>query len=49
MLKKYPETITQSEELKIGPTAATLKTLLNYSKSVEVKKVKKKNLMVHLN
>lgn len=49
MLKKYPETIAQSEELKIGPSSKTLKMLLNYSKSVEVKKSKKEKLLIHLN
>lgn len=49
MLKKYPETIAQSEELKIGPSVNTLKMLLNYSKSVEVKKSKKAKHLIHLN
>ena len=49
MLKKYPETIAQSEELKIGPSAKKLKALLNYSRSVEVKKSKKEKILIHLN
>ncbi len=49
MLKKYPETIAQSEELKIGPSAKTLNALLNYSRSVEVKKSKKDKILINLN
>jgi hypothetical protein len=49
MLKKYPESIAPAEELKIGPSNKTLNALLNYSKSLEVKKTKKEKILVHLN
>ena len=49
MLKKYPESIDTAEELKIGPSEKTLKMLLNYSRSIEVKKSKKEKVLVHLN
>ncbi|MFN5032202.1 MAG: hypothetical protein ACK5FX_08280 [Flavobacteriia bacterium] len=49
MLKKYTEIIAPSEELKIGPSAKTLKMLLNYSRSVEVKKTKKDKVLLILN
>jgi len=39
MLKKYT-TIAPCEELKVTPNTATIKAILNYSKSVEVKKLK---------
>lgn len=51
MLKKYPETFAPGKELKVAPNAETLNAILNYSKSVEVKKLKnKKNqMLIHLN
>ncbi|MFK7786832.1 MAG: hypothetical protein AB8B56_17055 [Crocinitomicaceae bacterium] len=50
MLKKYPE-IAPSEELKFAPKSTTLNAILNYSKSIEVKKTRKNNarLLIHLN
>lgn len=50
MLKKYPE-IAPSEELKLAPKTSTLNAILNYSKSIEVKKTRKNNarLLIHLN
>jgi hypothetical protein len=36
-------------ELKSGPSTQVLNAILNYSKSLEVKKVKKKNMLIHLN
>jgi hypothetical protein len=50
MLKKYPE-IAPSEELKLAPKSTTLNAILNYSKSIEVKKTRKNNarLLIHLN
>ena len=49
MLKKYPESIAQTDELKTGPSSETLIMLLNYSKSLEVKKLKQAKILVHLN
>jgi hypothetical protein len=51
MLKKYPEFIAPSDELKIAPKASTLNAILNYSKSVEVKDTKnrKTRILIHLN
>jgi hypothetical protein len=48
MLKKYPER-TPAEELKIGPDSKLLNLILNYSKSVEAKRTKKRKVLVHLN
>jgi hypothetical protein len=48
MLKKYPE-IAPAEELKIGPNSKLLHSILNYSKSVEVKKNGKNKVLIHLN
>jgi CRISPR/Cas system-associated endonuclease Cas1 len=49
MLKKYTEFIAPANELKNGPSTNVINALLNYSKSLEVKKVKKKNVLIHLN
>jgi hypothetical protein len=49
MLKKYPELIAPTNELKNGPSINTINALLNYSKSLEVKKVKKTRVLLHLN
>ncbi|MEY3199163.1 MAG: hypothetical protein RJA13_1121 [Bacteroidota bacterium] len=49
MLKKYPQTIAQSKELKIGPSKISIETVLNFSRSLEVKKSKKDYILVHLN
>jgi hypothetical protein len=49
MLKKYPQTIAQSKELKIGPSKLLIETVLNFSRSLEVKKSKKDYILVHLN
>lgn len=49
MLKKYPETFVPHLELK-QPSHSTLQAILNYSKSIEVKKLKdKKSLILNLN
>jgi len=36
-------------ELKSGPSNQVLIAILNYSKSLEVKRVSKKNMLIHLN
>jgi len=48
MLKKYPE-IAPAEELKTGPDSKLLQLILNYSKSVEVKRTRKNKVLIHLN
>jgi hypothetical protein len=48
MLKKYPET-NQAEEFNIGPENKLLLSLLNYSKSLEVKRTKRNKVLIHLN
>ena len=50
MLKRYPE-IAPSVELKLAPSSQTINAILNYSKSIEVKKTRKNNakLLIHLN
>jgi hypothetical protein len=49
MLKKYPELVIAPEDTKVGPSDKTLKMLLQYSKSIEVKRTKKQKMIVHLN
>jgi len=49
MLKKYPELVIAPEDTKVGPSDKTLKMLLQYSKSIEVKRMKKQKMIVHLN
>ena len=48
MLKKYPES-APVEELKIEPDSKLLQCVLNYSKSVEVKRTRRKKVLIHLN
>ncbi len=50
MLKKYPE-IAPGEELKTAPTPEILNAILNYSKSIEVKKAegKPRKILINLN
>jgi len=48
MLKKYPE-ISPNEEVKSVIHSSVINSILNYSKSVEVKKVKKEKLLINLN
>jgi hypothetical protein len=49
MLKKYPEMIAPSDEIKFGPSIKTLNAILNYSKALEVKKIKMEKVLIHLN
>jgi len=49
MLKKYPKKIAHAEEFKIGPSKKSIETVLNFSRSLEVKKSKKDFILVHLN
>jgi hypothetical protein len=48
MLKKYPET-APALELKLGPDTKLLQFVLNYSKSVEVKRIRRKKVLINLN
>lgn len=48
MLKRYPE-LAQTKELKMVPKNETLNAILNYSKSVKVKKVNGEKMMINLN
>lgn len=48
MLKRYPE-VAQTKELKMEPKNETLNAILNYSKSLKVKKVNGEKVMLHLN
>lgn len=48
MLKKLQE-IPQTGEVKVGPSAKVLNSILNYSKSLEVKRKKKQTVLIHLN
>jgi hypothetical protein len=48
MVKKY-STDAQQKEGFASPSAALVQHLLNYSKSLEVKKIKHKKVLVNLN
>lgn len=48
MVKIYND-LTQVKEDKIGPKNDTLNALLNYSKSLKVKKVNGEKMMIRLN
>ena len=48
MFKNYPE-VAQTMELKMEPKNQTWNAILNYSKSLVVKKVKGEKKMIHLN
>jgi hypothetical protein len=47
MLNKYSD--SPSTEVKSAPDNKTLQAILNYSKSLEVKEVKKERILIHLN
>ncbi len=49
MLKKYDSHVAQPQELKTGLSERTINYLLNYSKSLESKKIKQEKVLVHLN
>ncbi len=50
MSKTYTENTAPVKEFKLAPNSSTLLTILNYSKSIEVKKLKKnKRLLINLN
>lgn len=46
MIKKYPKT---SPDMGVTPSEALINQILNYSKSVEVKKTKHQKVLVQLN
>lgn len=48
MLHKY-STITPDKETNQKPSDDVINSILNYSKSLEVKKVRKKRILIHLN
>lgn len=48
MLNKYTE-VAPCKESKLAPNPSVINSILNYSKSLEVKKVKKKKVLIHLN
>lgn len=49
MANSYSKTAPEMMEGKQQPSQTTLQFLLNYSKSIEVKKTKQESLLVHLN
>lgn len=50
MLKNYTvKTAPQATELNIGPSDLTLNAILNYSRSLEVKKVRNKKVLFNMN
>ena len=50
MVKKYSTDSQRNEvQSKVSPSAALVQHLLNYSKSLEVQKVKHRKVLVNLN
>ncbi len=49
MVNNYSKIAPEVREDKNKPSKSTLQFLLNYSKSVEVKKTKQEGILVHLN
>lgn len=49
MANNYSKTTLKMVEDKQEPLKTTLQFILNYSKSIEVKKNKKESLLIHLN
>lgn len=49
MVKKYSTDAQRNEARVASPSAALVQHLLNYSKSLEVKKIKHKKVLVNLN
>lgn len=49
MTNRYETFTPSAQEFKKGPSINTLNNILNFSKSVEVKKTKKESLLIHLN
>jgi hypothetical protein len=49
MYKNYPSKSAPAKELKLAPSNIVLQQILNYSKSTEVVKTKKQQLIISLN
>lgn len=49
MVNTYTKNAPEMVEGKQGPSQTTLQFLLNFSKSIEVKKTKQESLLIHLN
>jgi hypothetical protein len=50
MVNKYLNKMQSEKTVQIAnPSAAVIQQILNYSKSLEVKKIKHKKVLVHLN
>ncbi len=49
MLNSLPSIAPAKKEKKNGPSQSVLNTIFNYSKSLDVKTVKKQKILIHLN
>ncbi len=49
MAKRYSSIAPSVQEDKLGPSEKTLNKILNFSKSIEVKKTKLESQLIHLN
>jgi hypothetical protein len=50
MVKKYPTSTDEiTQTVATIPSKALINQLLNYSKSIEVKKIKQQKVLLHLN
>ncbi|MBW7869100.1 MAG: hypothetical protein H3C31_12325 [Brumimicrobium sp.] len=48
-MANFTKVAPKVQEIKAEPSQKALQFLLNYSKSVEAKKIKKESLLIHLN
>lgn len=49
MVKKYPTDVQRDGRAEANPSAAVIQQILNYSKALEVKKIKHKRVLLNLN
>lgn len=49
MANRYETIAPKAKEFKNGPSLNTLKNILNFSRSIEVKNTKREPVLVHLN
>ncbi|MEX1190647.1 MAG: hypothetical protein WEA99_01655 [Brumimicrobium sp.] len=49
MANRYETFTPTAQEVKKGPNLNTLKNILNFSRSLEVKRTKQESVLIHLN
>lgn len=48
MVQRYTTTVSD-QQTKLSPSNAVINALLNYSKALEIKKIRKKRMLINLN